>query len=312
VPLIGICIATHRRPCGLQRLLAGLNRLELAPLGDKNVLIVVVDNAADRSAQPVVDAFRHVSRFDIVYGVEVRRGEAFARNTGVAMAAQCSHLAFIDDDEEPDPRWLKVLYDCHCRTGAEIVCGAVERLFPDPVPPEVVPHLQRGRRPLGLVDLDRLTVVGGAGNLLVGAEVARAFGGMPFPEQQALSGGTDSEFLIRARLRGYRVVGASDAVVREHVPPERVRRRRILLRKFSNGHVQMHRMRRHRRGTWQPSLLLCKAVAGVAGWSSVGLACWWDRRRAFAALVRVAIHSGRIAGYFGAPAVQHYRTTDGS
>ena len=84
---ICICIATHRRPQQLKRLLTSLIEQQEAPPFE----VAVVDN--DAGAPPR----RLPPNFGITYLVEPVRGLARARNRSVA-ASTSKFLAFIDDD----------------------------------------------------------------------------------------------------------------------------------------------------------------------------------------------------------------------
>ena len=47
-----------------------------------------------------------------------------------AAAGDVDYIAFIDDDELPEPGWLKGLHDARQRFGADVVAGAVITDFP--------------------------------------------------------------------------------------------------------------------------------------------------------------------------------------
>src|SRR6516164_3707008 len=100
---ICVCIATHRRPQQLERLLASLIEQQESPPFE----VVVVDNDAGRSAESIVANFQN--RLSLTYLVEPVRGLARVRNCAVA-ASTSKFLAFVDDDEWASPRWLAVLY----------------------------------------------------------------------------------------------------------------------------------------------------------------------------------------------------------
>ena len=83
---ICICIATHRRPQQLKRLLTSLIEQQEAPPFE----VAVVDNDAGGSAETVAAEFRG----SLTYLVEPVRGLARARNRSVA-ASTSKFLAIV-------------------------------------------------------------------------------------------------------------------------------------------------------------------------------------------------------------------------
>lgn len=98
-PRITVVLCTRDRPAGLRRTLEAL-RLQQYP----DFEVLVVDNA------PATDETRDLAGsfegpMPTRYVREPRPGLSWARNRGIE-AAQGEVLAFIDDDETPDPHWL--------------------------------------------------------------------------------------------------------------------------------------------------------------------------------------------------------------
>ncbi len=60
------------------------------------------------------------------YVTEPRRGRQLAAETAITTALQLSpdFIAYLDDDDRPDPGWLKHLIEEQRRTSAGIVFGA--------------------------------------------------------------------------------------------------------------------------------------------------------------------------------------------
>ena len=85
---ICICIATHRRPQQLKRLLTWLVEQQEAPPFE----VAVVDNDAGGSTETVAAEFR--DRLSLTYLVEPVRGLARARNRSVA-ASTSKFLAIV-------------------------------------------------------------------------------------------------------------------------------------------------------------------------------------------------------------------------
>jgi succinoglycan biosynthesis protein ExoM len=127
MPSVAICIATHCRPLGLERLIRALAMLELTRCSPSSISIVVADNDPAGSARATCEALRGAIRWPIEYVHEPRRGIPFARNACVDGARRLGAelLAFIDDDEVPDPAWLDQLLLVIHDTGAGICTGPV-------------------------------------------------------------------------------------------------------------------------------------------------------------------------------------------
>jgi succinoglycan biosynthesis protein ExoM len=228
---IDVCIITYRRPRGLQRLLGGLQQQRLhEPFPE--VRILVVDNDPEESARAVCQAARSWLDFELVYEVEKRRGIPQARNAALALALGVSDfVAFIDDDEVPEPDWLAELCDVQRIHEADAVGGPVLPLF-ETTPPawiesgrffERVRHGTGTRLPCGYTN-----------NLLVSTRALATLDRL-FDERMALTGSSDTELFGRFARRGHRIVWADAAQVVEWVPESRVNLRWLLQRSFRVG-----------------------------------------------------------------------------
>lgn len=108
---ITVCVCTYRRPDWLRRLLHALQQQQTGDLFDYS--IVVADNDAAESGREIVAEVAGLSAVPIHYCVESARNIALARNRAIA-AATGDWIAFIDDDEVPNPDWLLRLHQA-CR-----------------------------------------------------------------------------------------------------------------------------------------------------------------------------------------------------
>jgi succinoglycan biosynthesis protein ExoM len=214
---VGIC--TYNRPAGLAALLAALDRLRLERLGQHQVIAVVVDNADTGSAAPICDAYAGTGRFPLTYVREPRKGLAFARNAVMAAAreAAATHLAWIDDDEVPDPGWLEALYTGLMQARSAAAIGPVYPLFELP-PPDWLPPLAfviRRTQQDGLVS-DAYTC-----NCIVDLRFVAA-SGLAFDERYNHTGGEDTLFFRRLRQAGGTIAWVEGAMVHELVPRHRM------------------------------------------------------------------------------------------
>ena len=304
---IAICIVTHRRPEGLRRLLGGLEALDLSGT-DARVRIVVIDNDPAGSALPVCDEAAARRAFRVDYAIEKRRGIPQARNAALAAAAGADFVAFVDDDEVPEPGWLAELLRVQAETAADAVTGPCLPRFEREPPTWVVEggFFERPRHPTG-ARLDQAFTHNVLIRLAALAEMDRLF-----DESMALSGGSDVEFFRRFALGGHGIVWADRALVHEIVPESRATLRWVLRRAWRIGTTSAFVRRLHRPGAATALHLLvhgrwCLAKAG----GLLLLASLRGRAAAARALHLGCVGAGRLAGLLGVR-FEEYQSTDGS
>lgn len=241
---VAVCITSYRRPEGLRRLLEGLNGLVLNRVRPSSVRIIVVDNDPEGSASVLCEEMRPNLRWPIEYHIELKRGISQARNTAVALAVRDSDsMAFIDDDEVPEPLWLDELLHVQRSYEADVVCGPVLPYFYEPVPAWVVKGkffeqaFERPRYPTG-----HLLELAATNNVLMRVEMLKKMTKL-FDERLGLTGGEDVDFFARVYRAGYKIVWSDDALVREWTPRSRTNAKWILLRSFRLGYAaSLHEM----------------------------------------------------------------------
>jgi succinoglycan biosynthesis protein ExoM len=229
---VTIGVVTYRRPLGLARLLDALSRLEFARVKAPACTVLVVDNDPEGSAATVCDREQERLPWPLAYVHEPRRGISQARNAAVRHGiAGADWLAFIDDDEIPEPCWLDELLHVQRTYAADVVGGPVVPMFQLPAAPWIVkgnffalPRYTTG------TSLDRVFT----GNVLVSARVFREMPD-PFDERLGLSGGEDVQFFRQVARRGYRLVWADEALAHECIPPSRVTAGWLLRRAYRAG-----------------------------------------------------------------------------
>ncbi|MEZ5862925.1 MAG: glycosyltransferase [Geminicoccaceae bacterium] len=222
-----IAIVTRDRPAGLARLLDALRHCRLpTPL----CTVLVVDNDPARSAAPVVAACAAGHPLALDYLHEPRPGVVFARNAALDHA-RGTRLAFIDDDEEPDPGWLAGLAAAMDAGAAQAVSGPVRPIFARPMPAWFgEAYALCYVRPPANGSLSELM----AGNLLLDRPFL-ARHGLRFPAALATHGAEDTALSALLLDAGGRLAWAADAVVREHIPAERLRLAWLLARWYRYG-----------------------------------------------------------------------------
>ena len=251
---VSICIATHRRPEGLARLLESLARAKRPP--GLRAEVVLVDN--DPATDPAHPAAEGVALPDLPLCRlrEPRRSIAYARNCAVA-AARGRWLAFVDDDEVVDEGWLAAYWRCVSERNADGFFGPVLPRLEGVCTSWLDPGLffARPRPPSGA----RVEGEGArTGNALVRGALFRE---LAFDPTFGRSGGSDTLLFRQLALRGARFEWCDEAVVHESVPAERHRLGWLARRAFRGGCVHAKIERRLGRG---PSRLLGLARAGAA------------------------------------------------
>ncbi len=259
IAAVTIAICTFRRPEGLRRTLQGLWAQQ--GLTGAAPDVVVVDNDAQASARSVAEASPPPSPWTLRYVVEPAPGVAAARNRCLA-EAQTDLIAFIDDDEVPDPGWLRALLGCRERTAADAVFGCVVPVFEVPPPAWSARGalFTKPRRATG-------TVVGWeatyTANVLLTRRLLDLAGG-DFDQRFAASGGEDSLLFCRAERNGATLVWCDEAVVHEWLPAGRLRLAWVLRRSLKGGQTWVRIQAEFSRGIWLPMALRGAASALVA------------------------------------------------
>jgi succinoglycan biosynthesis protein ExoM len=229
-PVLSICVPSYRRPGGLFLLLGALDAQEFGE-APPEIRIVVVDNDEAESAREVIDDARSWLRHPIHYRVEKRVGIPQARNAALAAALSSDWIAFIDDDEVPEPGWLDALLRTQRVTGADVVTGPSLPRFIEPPPEWIIASglFEPLRHATGAPVATAYT-----NNVLARGSALRALDTF-FDERFTLGVGEDAELFARVAAAGGRIVWADDAIVYENVPPARATLRWMLARGYRDG-----------------------------------------------------------------------------
>ncbi|MBD1910728.1 MULTISPECIES: glycosyltransferase [unclassified Leptolyngbya] len=216
---IAICVATCQRPVELRRLLNGLNQLTFEKNTPPQVDVIVVENDDSGQGLKVCEEVGPNFRWNLVGGIEPRRGISYARNRGVSMVPpEADFVAFIDDDEIPAPTWLDELLAAHHTYQAEVVSGFVEPKFSPDTPDWIIKgkFFERPSQSTGAVLNTAAT-----NNAMVKADRLRALNPV-FDERFALTGSEDYNMFCRLQVAGNKIVRCNEAIVYEPIPPSRM------------------------------------------------------------------------------------------
>lgn len=228
---ISVCICTFKRPHLLDRLLVELDRQETGGLFSYS--IIVVDNDSDRSAEAVVQAAQRTSNLGLKYHVEPEQNIALARNRAVKNA-EGAFIAFIDDDEFPEPTWLRNLFTACAENKADGVLGPVKPYFETTPPGWIIKSKLCERNSFQTGTILRDSKDTRTGNVLLHRKVFRDITN-PFDPRFGRTGGEDSVFFRGAINQGYIFAWCNEACVYESVPPERMTRAYFMKRALLRG-----------------------------------------------------------------------------
>jgi len=233
----------------LERLLEHLIEARTEGLRGAEVGFLIVDNCPDGQVRDVCErvAPRLPWKLDMVE--EHRRGRTYARNRAAqeGLRRGFDFLAFIDDDDEPEPDWLERLVAAQAASGAEIVCGAMRPTFSGDIPAWLrssplfeVPRSDGDTKygiPRGI----------GTFNAMIAVEVFRRMeaAGEIFSEEFAHSRCEDTEFFTRAKALGASFAIAPDSVVHRDFAGDRTTFAGLLRYSWQMGRYNMILLRRH-------------------------------------------------------------------
>lgn len=218
-PDISIVVCTYNRAEMLRDALASL--YDLTTDGRFTYEIVVIDNASPDHTQQVIAVAAQESNAPLRGDYESRKGIVAARNRGLK-EAKGRWIAFFDDDQIADPRWLAELFKLASEKQCRCVGGAVYLKLPEGCTRKLAPTVRMilgesiwSDQPLRYGG--RITP--GCGNLMVERNVFDAVGGF----DDAVGGrGEDTDLFRRLDQAGIEAWFAPAAIIHHVTPPQRL------------------------------------------------------------------------------------------
>ncbi len=251
---VALCICTCRRPEGLNRLLRAIAELDF----DGNLSVVVVENDARREGLAVCHSIAENYRWPLTCVIEELQGISFARNRAVSVALdqQPDFIAMLDDDEWPEPRWLRELLRIQASENADAVGGPVLPAFPPNSLPwsNLADYYGSDQK---LSDAEKC-VLYATGNFLARAACFRSLMPAPFDPAFAISGGEDLVFFSRLAVRGYKMNWSAHGIVHEEVATSRMSLTWLRHRQVRRGNLNVIVQRMFEPGTAREMLRLSK------------------------------------------------------
>lgn len=292
---VSILIPTHNRCDILGQTLESLQSLRI-PAGVSVEVIVVLNACTDRSAA-VASAWAARSAIPMRVVDEPAVGLNHARNRAVR-EARYDLFAFIDDDVLLDPDWLDGLVRTFETTDAGLVGGKVDLWWeavqrPAWMIPELEDHLSRLDFGDRIIPMPEPKVVGAnfAFTRRVFEDAGQFRPDLDRKGASLLSGG-ETDFILRAMVRGHRLYYSPLARLRHWVPPHRAELGHLL--KILEGKSAALVLMRDRYG---PVAAVRSIVGGIAKIARHGLPALMGRSpRAIRAKMRCAVGRGQFVG----------------
>ncbi len=287
LPRISVCVCTYRRPRMLARLLDALALQQTHGRFEHDV--VVADNDPDQSGHAVVESFRARAALEVFYGREPRKNIALARNEALRHATG-EFVAFIDDDEFPEPDWLLRMHQTCEHERVAGVLGPVRPHFEQQPPPWILKggFCERPEHPTGR---NMHWEESRTGNVLFRRSLITD-DVQPFLESFG-TGGEDKDFFMRMAERGHTFCWCNEGVTYETVPPDRWTRRYMLSRALLRGNnILKHPGQRLR-------LLAKSAVAAPAYSLALPFTLLFGHHVFMKYCIRLCDHAGRLLGAVG-------------
>jgi len=216
---VSVIVGTYNRADMLRLTLASLTQLATDDAFQYEV--VVVNNASTDHTNDVI-AETHPGHAAGCRGFEeLRPGVAFARNRGIAEACG-DWIAFHDDDQVADPRWLAELWALAKRRDLMCVGGNVKLRLPEGFDRDLAPqcrdmlgerHAMTEERPYSR------KFIAGTNNLLVHRTILDHVG---LFNTQLTDGGEDADLVRRIRAAGYESWYTPHSIVYHIIPEQRL------------------------------------------------------------------------------------------
>lgn len=290
-----ILIPTCRRPEGLAKALAAIERLDVPA----RLTIFIGENDPEKKQGMGVAATVALAgyRFPIRVILVEQPGVVHVRNALLRAALEMpgvEFLTFLDDDERPEPQWIRAHLETQERTGADVVGGTVLPAFAvtPPVWAERI-SLYRQEEADGPIDM-----IWGVNNVLLTRSILERTQ-VWFDPQFSLTGGEDVEFFTRLKANGCQFAWSMDARVIEDVPAQRVSRGWLGRRAFRIGNTNAVTQLRWRYRRFGPLIILAKSLGRLAAALAMAFKNFGNQWQIVEAMCLAARSFGEIAALLG-------------
>lgn len=307
VHFVVVCIATYKRPLGLERVLESLRDQTFKG----RMAVVVADNDTAGTGLAVAARLRPGYPRELVAVPAPERGISSARNATVNAAfhhfPDLDAIASIDDDMWATPSWLDELVRGLDHWKADLANGPVVPQFEVEPQSWMVMEGFFGSQKIrnGIIPSARAT-----NNLIVRAAVYGRYLPAPFAREFGLSGGEDVDFAFRCKRDGAVAAWLDTAVAYEFIPTTRMTESWLRSRATRVGNSNVRVQRRSHPGLHWELLRLSRTV-GLVGIGLVALATARSRESRLRAFLMLDRARGKIQAHVGGSDIQEYERTHG-
>jgi succinoglycan biosynthesis protein ExoM len=253
--LFSICVCTYRRPGVIDTVRSLFAQQEVAL---SEIEIIVSDDDPDLSARASIRTIAQSAPVALRYVESAAQNISCSRNLCLKTATG-DWVAFIDDDQIAEPRWLREMISTAAKFEADAVKCYVRAIYPPDTPGWIRAGdaFKSDYGPTGTT-ADLIATCGvlfrrdlpGAQELL-------------FDVALGTMGGEDTDFFMRYSALGGKIVSCRNAIARELLPIERVTP--IYLKRRCRRHGHVHgRIRFAKKTPLGRSLSILKSLLAVA------------------------------------------------
>lgn len=293
---VDVLVCTYKRPELLKDTLEGIENAN-----DEGLLVrvIVVDNDDKESARELVESYSPNSRFDYIYLTQPVQNISITRNCALD-AANGDYVALIDDDEVPEPMWIRNLVETAETYRARLVFGPVISKYVENIPQWIIDGRFFEFR-ARYSTATKISLLGmRTGNVLIcGKLLSRTQA--RFDPRLGLSGGEDYDFFQRLVATGVEGIWCDEAPVHEWVPQNRATVEWLLKRAFRIGSVDGFSRRRSSKVSRISTVLLKGLALFIIGSFKAASLCLFSKHRSVKALQKLSLGLGMLYGVFFGP-----------
>jgi glycosyltransferase involved in cell wall biosynthesis len=211
-----------------------------------DVTLLIVDNNSTDDTEAVAREVQSMATLPCIYIKETNQGASYARNAGIA-AGSAEIIAFIDDDEEIDENWYKVIAREFADPAIQFIGGPYLAnwtvLPPDWLPPPpsyqgvIGVNVPMPRQPFD----DKCPAIVVGGNAAIRRAVFEEIGVYNTKLGRGAKGllsGEDLEFHERMLAAGLHGMYVPDMIIYHYIPAERLTRSYYRRHTFWGGVTQ--------------------------------------------------------------------------
>jgi succinoglycan biosynthesis protein ExoM len=216
---IAVCIPTFKRPIMLKKCITSVIENNFNKDLISNVDIIIVDNDADKTAEPIVSELKETvpANFELNYFNYPVKGLSNVRNELLNRAIEHSvdYIIGIDDDEYASAEWINEMVLTASINNADCAVGPAIPIMEVEVPKSISYHFNYHKLSNGK-QIQFLET----NNYLLKIDFILQHK-LNFDDRFNFTGGEDNQFGIEALKKGAKICWAANAPIYETIPAKR-------------------------------------------------------------------------------------------